>query len=146
MATKKTNGATEVENMVAAGSEAWKEGFEKAAKSYDDMASFSRDNIEAVIKSANAFAKGVEAVNTEALAFSKQSMEDSIAAAKAAMSSRSVQEFMEINSDFTKSAFDTMVSQMTKMGDLFADATKEAVEPINGRVSAVVEMVQQPRA
>lgn len=147
MATKKANGASEnLESMMAAGSDAWKDNFEKAVKSYDDLASMSRENVEAFMKSANALTKGFEAISTEAISFSKQSVEDSVAAAKAAMSSRSVQEFIEINTDYTKSSFDSVVSQMTKMGDMVADTSKEAVEPINGRMTAVVELVQQKSA
>lgn len=148
MATKaKTvNGAEGVENMIAAGSEAWKDGFERVVKSYDDLANFSRENVEAVMKSANAFAKNIETINTETLAFSKQAMEESVAAAKSAFAIRSVQELIEIQSDFSKNSFDTFVSQMTKMGDLFAGASKEVIEPINGRVTAFVDLVQSNRA
>jgi len=149
MATKAktTSGATEtVETMLNAGSGAMKDGFERAAKGYDQLAGFSKENVEAVIKSANAAAKGIEAINTEAMAFSRQSMEDSIAAAKEAMTAKTVQEWFELQSGFTKSAFDTYMGQMTKISDMFAQTARESFEPLNGRFNAFVDLVQSEQA
>lgn len=143
---KTTNGASEtIENVVLAGSDAMKQSFERAAKSYDSIAAFNKATIEAVIHSANTATKGFEAINSEALAFSKQSLEDAMAAAKAAMTSKSVQELMEIQTDYAKSAFDAVVGQFTKMGDMMTSMAKEAVEPLNGRTAALMEMIQSQR-
>lgn len=146
MATKPktTNGGSEtVESMMNAGTGAVKDNFERAAKGYDQLAGFSKDNVDAMIRSANAVAKGLEAINTEALTFSRRSMEDGIAAAKEAMTAKTVQEWFERQSDFTKTAFDTYMGQMTKMSDMFASTARDTIEPLNGRFNAFVEMVQK---
>lgn len=146
MATKAktTNGASEtVETMMNAGTGAMKDSFDRAAKGYDQLAGFSKENVEAMIQSASAAAKGLEAINTEALTFSRQSMEEGISAAKQAMTAKTVQEWFELQSGFTKTAFDTYMGQMTKMSDMFANTAREAIEPINGRFNAFVEMVQK---
>ena len=141
-----TNGAAEtLENVVTASSDALKQGFEKAVKGYDEMATFNKATIEAVMQSASAASKGFEAINAEALAFSKQSIEDAVTATKAAMTSRSIQELVEINSDFAKSAFDSYVGQITKIGDLFASMAKGTVEPLNSRTAAFMQIVQSAR-
>lgn len=148
MATKAkpTNGATEtVEKMVSQSTEAMKDSFEKTMSSFDKFNAFSKENVEAVMQSANATTKGLEAINSEALAFSRQSVEDGVAAAKAIMGAKSVQEFVELNSEFSKSAFDQYVGQMTKLGDMFTSLAKDASEPLNGRVNAFVEIVKTAR-
>ncbi len=140
---KTTNRASEtVDSMMKAGTGAMNDGFERAVKGYDQWADFSRENMDAWMRSANAAAKGLEAINTETLTFSRQSMEESLAAAKQVMTARSVQEWIELQSDFTKSAFDSYVGQMTKVSDLFAKSARETLEPLNGRFNALVEIVQ----
>lgn len=127
------------------GSESMKDAFEKMTAGFGDFASVNRENAEAIVKAANAAAKGFEQINSELLAFSRQSMEDGVAAVKTIMGSKSLQEAMEAQSDFTKSAFDAYVSQMSKVGELFVSATRDAIEPISGRVKATMEAIQAGR-
>ena len=147
MATKaKTaNGAETVENVLSASSDAVKQTFERTLKGFDEVATFNKDTVDAVMKSANTATKTFESLSAEILAFQKQSIEDVMAATKATMASRSVQEVMEVNSDFAKSTFDAYVGQMTKIGDLFTSATKETFDPLNARFTAIVEKVQSSR-
>lgn len=143
---KGANGASEtIESMVKSSSDAVKQGFDRAAKSYDSLASFNRATLEAFIQSANVATKGFESINAEVLAFSKQAMEDTVAAAKAAITAKSIQELIEVQSDFAKSSFDSMVGQASKFGDLMVSVAKETAEPINGRTAAFVELVQSAR-
>jgi phasin family protein len=138
-------GADAVRKGIEKTVEMTKSQFEKAAKSAGDVASFNKETVEALVKSANATAKGVEAFNAEVVAFSKQSIEDTIAAAKAMMGARSMKEFVELQTDFSKSSFDAMVNQSTKMADLFMGTAKDAIEPIQARAATVVEHVQSLR-
>jgi phasin family protein len=150
MATKPktTNGGASetVDSMMNAGTGAMKDGFERAVKGYDQLAGFSKENMDAWMKSANATAKGIEAINTEALTWSRQSMEEGIAAAREAMTAKSVQEWVELQSGFTKTAFDNYMGQMTRFSELFTATARDALEPINGRFNAFVEMVQTRQA
>ena len=137
------NGASEaVDSVMNAGTGALKDGFERAARSYDQLAGLSRENIDAWMQSANAAARGLEAINAEALTFSRQSMEEGLAAAKQAMTAKTAQEWFELQSGFTKSAFDSYMGQMSKFSDLFANTAREALEPLNGRFNAFVDLVQ----
>lgn len=143
--TKGTNGGEGLENfetVFTAGSDAMKQSVEKALKGLDDWTSFNKTTVDAWVKSANAASKGFEQISSEVFNYSKQSVEDAMSAAKAAMGTRSVQEFIEINTDFAKSAFDTYVGRVTKLGDLATSTAKDTFEPINNRVSALIEIVQ----
>jgi phasin family protein len=138
-------GADAVRKGIEKTVEMTKTQFEKAAKSVGDVATFNKETVEALVKSANATAKGVEAINAEVVSFSKQTIEDTIAAAKAIMSARSVKEFVELQTDFSKTSFDAMVNQSTKLADLFMSFTKDAIEPIQSRAAAVAEKAQSLR-
>jgi phasin family protein len=145
-AGEKIGGTESIETAIKTGSAAFKTGFDKAVKNYDQFLGYGKDTVEAYMKSANATGKGVETLHNELYAFSKQSVEDSIAATKALLGTKSVHEAFELQSDFAKSAFDSYVSQVTKLGEIFSATAKEAIEPLQGRVQAWVEVVQSSRA
>ncbi len=109
------------------------------------MFSYSKDTVEAYVKSANVAGKGVETIQSELYNFSKQAIEDQMAAAKALMASKSVHEAFELQTDFAKTAFDAYVGEMTKLGELFATTTKSAIEPLQGRMQAWMDVVQTSR-
>ncbi|MEJ0044009.1 MAG: phasin family protein [Rhizomicrobium sp.] len=115
-------------------------------KSYDQLLGFSKDTVEAYVKAANVAGKGAESLHNEIYSFSKQSIEGSIANAKALMASKSAHEAFELQTGFAKSAFESYVSEMTKLGELMVAASKETFEPIQGRVQAWVDVVQSARA
>ena len=138
--------AENVETAMKSGTEALKAGFEKAVKNYDQFVGYGKETVEAYVKSANAAGKGAETLHNEIYSYSKQSIEDSIAAAKTLLGAKSVHEAFELQSDFAKTAFNAYVGEMTKLSELFVVTAKEAFEPLQGRVQAFVEVVQTSRA
>lgn len=145
-AEKTFEAAETMESTMKNGAETAKMGFEKTMKGYDHFLGYGKQTVEAYTKAANVAAKGAETLNNEIFAYSKQSMEDTLAATKALMSSKSVHEAFELQSDFAKTAFDGYVAQMTKLSEIFASTTKESFAPIQSRVQAWVDTVQNARA
>ena len=146
-AGEKTIDAAEgIETAMKTGAEALKSSFEKAVKNYDHLMGYGKDTVEAYMKAANVAGKGAETLHNEIYAYSKQSIEDSIAAAKALMASKSVHEAFELQTDFAKTAFDGYVGQLTKISELMTATAKDTMAPIQGRVQAWVEVVQNARA
>jgi len=147
MATaKKTASATEsFETWTAATPEAFKEGYEKLAGGFTKWADFNRESLEAVTASAGRLAKAFEKAASEHNAFAKEAYEDGVAAFKATTSSKSVQEAIDIQSDFLRSAFEKNLGQFNKLADHWLTSTKEAAEPLTTRYSEFVDMVQSYR-
>ena len=143
---EKINGTEAVETAFKNGSEAFKSNFDKMVKGYDRVFGFGRETMEAYVKAANAAGKGVETIHSEIYAYSKQSFEDSVSAAKAVFGSKSVHEAFELQSDFVKSAFDAYVSEVTKISEIAFSTAKDAISPIQGRVQAWAEVVEDTRA
>jgi phasin family protein len=127
----------------AANGASFNEGFGKAMTGYSQFAEFNRQAIDAWLESTNIASKGIETLNSETVAFSKQSFEDGVAAAKAALGARNVQELLEIQSDFAKVAFDSYLGQVNRFSDLVAETTKEAVAPLNERFNALVGLAER---
>jgi phasin family protein len=147
MAGEKTMDAAEgMESTMKNGADAAKMGFEKVVNGYGQFLGYGKETVEAYAKAANVAAKGAETLNNEIFAYSKQSMEDTIAQTKALMATKSVHEAFELQADFAKTAFETYVSQMTKFSEIFVSTTKNSFAPIHGRVQAWVDTVQTARA
>ena len=127
------------------GAEAMKIGFEKAVKNYDTVLSYGKDTVEAYMKSATVAGKGIETLNSEIYSYSKDAIEESIAAGKAILGSKSIHEAFELQTDFAKTAFESYVSELTKFSQLFTSATKDTFAPLQGRYQAWVEVVQSAR-
>jgi phasin family protein len=137
--------ASTAESAMAGGAEAIKAGFDKALRNYDLVLGYGKETAEACMKSATVAGKGVESLNGELYAYSKQSLEDSITATKAIMSSKSLHEAFEYQSDFAKSAFESYIGELTKFGALFTATTKDSFAPLKGRAEAWLDVVQSAR-
>lgn len=148
MATKKStsNGGHEaMEHVFKSGAETFKNGFEQASKSYDRWLGFAKENMEAMMKATTTYSKAVEQINSETLEFSKRQMEDGVAAWKAVLGAKNVQEAWEVQSDYTKSAMDAYIAQVTKVNDMVLSTAKHAAEPLNARLAAFSEIVKESR-
>jgi len=119
-----------------------KNGFETVTKGLEKFTDLGKGNVEAYVQAATVFAKTLERVNGEVFNFSKQQMEDGVAAFKAVSGAKSVHEAWEVQSDFAKSALDSYVAQATKLNDLWMDAAKQAAEPFTSRFANMTEAFQ----
>ena len=119
-----------------------KNGFETVTKGLEKFTDLGKGSVEAYVQAATVFAKTLERVNGEVFNFSKQQMEDGVAAFKAVSGAKSVHEAWEVQTDFAKSALDSYVAQATKLNDLWLDAAKQAAEPFTARFASMTEAFQ----
>jgi hypothetical protein len=94
-----------------------------------DMQGFGKDNIDAALKSANAVAKGIQAMAAEAVDYSKRSIDASGTAVEKLLAAKSLDKAVEVQSDFVRSAYEGYVGQVTKIGEIVTDMAKGAYRP-----------------
>lgn len=128
--------------MTAVGQEKMSENIERTMTAMSEVGAFGKENVEAFVASATVAAKGFEALSARAASYSKSAMENHVAAAKAIMTSKSVQEVAEKQAAYVKSAFEAYVAEATKMTELMTGMSKEAIAPLNERVTAVSSLMQ----
>jgi phasin family protein len=136
---------TTVEQFTAASNVAFKDGVEKTLGALNEMNSHSKKNLEAVVAAVTAATKGAEALGAQAMAFSKTAFETQVNAARSFASAKSLQEVMELQSAFAKSALETYMAEVGKMSETMSASVKDSVKPLNERVTAVVEKLQAVR-
>ena len=133
------------EKFTAAGSQSFKDAVEKSLTAINELNAQSKHNLEAVVASATAATKGAEALGAQVIALSKKALEDNVAAAKSLSSARSVQEAVELQTAWAKSALETYLAEVNKASETVAASVKETLTPINARVTATVEKFQSAR-
>lgn len=134
-----------VEKFTVAGNQAFKDAMEKTLAAVNEANVYSRQNVEAVIASATAAAKGAEALGAQAAAFAKASVDNQVAAARSLASAKSVQDVIELQTSYARTALETYLAELNRWGETLTASVKESVQPLNERVTATVERFQSAR-
>ena len=129
----KDTATAKVEEFAADAQKQMTEGMQKMTKGFEDMTAFSQDNVDAVVKSSEIAAKAAEGIGSELSAYTKKSFEDGVAAAQDMASAKNMTELMEKQTAFAQSAFESFISQATKMNEIYMAAAKDVSAPINAR-------------
>ena len=97
---------------------------------FADMQKLGQTNMETSMKLMGEWNKGWQAIATEMSDYTKRSVEDGTAAFDKVLSSKSVEKSAEIKSDFAKRAYEDYMSQLNKIGTMYAELAKEAYQPV----------------
>lgn len=84
---------------------------------------------EAVIEATASSAKGLQAITTEMTDYSKKSFEKSRAHFEKLIGVKNINEAVQLQSDFAKSAYADFVAEAARIGGLYSDLAKEAFTP-----------------
>ncbi|HEY0837349.1 MAG TPA: phasin family protein [Azospirillum sp.] len=129
---------------------ATKEQVEKASaqllKGYEELAAFSKENVDAIVQSSAIVAKGAEEIGKEVAAFAQSAFEKNVAAGKALMSVKSINEAVELQNSFAKQSFDSFVAEATRIQELSVKVANEAFAPLTARLNAAVSTLSKPLA
>ncbi len=111
---------------ISTGADALKSTFAKTAKVLETTAEFSKGNAEAYVESAKIAGEGFRTIGSEIALYSKKATEESVAATKAIMGSKSIHEAIELQTSFAKLAFSAYVGQLKILNGLFVGTAKDA--------------------
>lgn len=112
-------------------------------KNMEDFQQFSKDQLDAATVTATTLSKGAQQIAVEATDYSKKSLESSTAFLEKLLGAKSLDKAMEIQSAYAKSSYESFVAQATRMGEIYANMTKEAFKPMESAF-AKVQAVAQP--
>jgi phasin family protein len=134
-----------VDRMTAAGNQAFRDTIEKSLGALNEVNAHGKRNLEAVVESVTAATRGAETLGAQALAFSKKSWEDGVAAAQSLGAAKSVQEVVEIQTNWAKSSLETYLTELNRWSDTVSASVKDTLKPLNERMTATVERLQASR-
>ena len=116
-----------------------RDGMQKAMKTAEGMITFTQGNIEAVTRSSQILATGVQDMGQSVAATARASADEAVNAFKALSAVKSVKEAMELQSTLFRSIMERMVSQTSQMTDSTMKLSEQAMAPITARLSVATE-------
>jgi phasin family protein len=107
--------------------------------SFEQVSSFFRDNLKAFTK-ANADAiSGVESLTKQVFALAQSQMESAISLQKSLASSKTLRDAMETQMEYAKSAYESGITELTKLSESVIKISNKSAEPIQNRINSVIE-------
>ena len=106
-------------------------------KNFDEVQKLGKDNMDIAMKSLGTVSKGMQAIAVEMADYSKKAFEEGSAAAEKLLGAKSLEKAVEIQTDYAKTAYEGFVAGATRIGELYADLTKETYKPFESYVGKV---------
>ncbi len=115
-------------------------------KVVEDAMAFSKENVDAFVKSTSIAAKGAQDVASLIAELTKSSFEENVAAVKKMFECKSPQEAAELQAELVKSGYDKLVANATRISETSSKIAEEAAKPLQARVEAGVEKFNEKTA
>ncbi|ODS00385.1 hypothetical protein AUC68_00745 [Methyloceanibacter methanicus] len=112
--------------------------FDKATKDFQKM---GKDNYEAVLKSYGQMNKGFQEIGTSFTDYTKQAFADATATFEKLVGAKSLEHAIEIQSQYAKSAYESWMAEMTKIGEMYASVARDAYKPVEKAVEKTTAAV-----
>ena len=96
---------------------------------FDQIQKLGKDNADAALKTFGAVSKGAQAIAVESADFAKKSFEQGTATIEKLVGAKTLNKAIEIQTDYVRSAYENMVAQTTKIGELYAGLAKDLFKP-----------------
>jgi hypothetical protein len=97
---------------------------------FPEIKGFGAAPFEAFSTATASAAKGLQAIAAETTNYSKSSFEKTRAHFEKLVGLKNINEAMQLQSAFTKSAYDDFMAQGAKIGEMYSTLAKEAFKPI----------------
>jgi len=134
-AVKATEKATSSSiDQVAAATKASSEAF----KGYEDVLAYSTGNFDAVVKASDIWMKGVQDFGAILTGLAEASVEKNAAVATQLFACKTVEEAVNVQSDFAVSSYDAAVVEGRKLSDMGTKIAETASQPLKSRMDETV--------
>jgi phasin family protein len=106
-------------------------------KNFDDIQKMSNANVDATVQSFEGVTKATQAIATEIADYTKRSFEDGTKTMENLLGAKSLDKAFEVQTEYAKAAYESYVSEVTKLGELYSDLAREAFKPYQSFVAKV---------
>jgi hypothetical protein len=103
---------------------------------FDAFQTFGKDAYEANLAAATALTKGFQTVAQEVVDFNRKAFEKGSAQFEQVSQLKSFDKVVEAQQAFAKDSYENFVSEATRIGNIYAEAVKDAYKPYEGQMKA----------
>jgi len=111
---------------------------------FDEFQKFGKEQLEAVSSVAASLAKGFQTIAAETTDYSKKSIESNSAYMEKLLGAKSLDNAIQIQSEYAKSTYEGFVAQATKISEIYTNLAKEAFKPVESAFAKVQAVVASP--
>ena len=90
----------------------------------------SKDTFDVTLRSFAELNKGWQAITAEVTDYSKKTLEDSTRAFEQLIGAKSVEQAVEIQSQYAKKAFETWTAEVAKLREMYVALAQDAYKPV----------------
>ncbi|WHO71641.1 phasin family protein [Rhizobium sp. BT03] len=105
---------------------------------FDDANRKSKEAVDTALRTYSDTTKGFQAIAAEAADYSKKSFQDAVTHFETLAGAKSFEAAFELQTNYVKSYFEGLVSETTKLGEMYADLAKSAYKPYEAPIAAAV--------
>ena len=103
---------------------------EELKKVGQEVQKVGKDGFDATARSFGEMSKGFQAIAAQVTDYSKKAFEDGTRAFEQLTAAKSVEQAIEIQSQFAKKAYETYIAEMSKLGEMYVAIARDAYKPV----------------
>jgi phasin family protein len=116
-----------------------KEGVSRAMKTAEQLAQFHQGNVEAVMKSSQVFATGLQDMSKHIASTAQANFEEAMATFRQLSSVKSLREAIDLQTSFAKTSMEKALAESGKLTETSLKLAEQVAAPLTARVNAAVE-------
>ena len=116
-----------------------RDGMQKVMRTAEQMFAFTQGNVEALTRSSQILASGMQDMGQSVAATARASVDDTMNTFKALAAVKSVKEAMELQTGLLRAMVERGVSQTSQMTESTVKLSEQAIAPIAARLSLAAE-------
>jgi phasin family protein len=104
----------------------------------EDIQQYGKEHFETVVASATTFQNGFQAIASAYGDYTKKSFEDTKSLVEKLSGVKSLDKALEVQTEYAKSAYETLVAESQKIAGLYTDLAKQTFKPYEGLIAKFV--------
>lgn len=116
-----------------------KEGMDKAMKTAEELMAFSQGNLEAMVKSGQIWASGMQDLGKQMAATAQASFEATMSTFKALTSAKSLKDAFDLQATLARTTLEKTLAESGKLTDASMKLTEQTLAPLTARVTLAME-------
>jgi hypothetical protein len=104
----------------------------------EDIQQYGKEHLETVVASATTLQNGLQAIASAYGDYTKKSFEDTKSLVEKLSSVKSLDKALEVQTEYAKSDYETLVAESQKIAGLYTDLAKQTFKPYEGLIAKFV--------
>lgn len=121
-----------------------KEGVEKAMKTAEEFVAFGQGNLEAIVKSGQIWANGLQDMGKQIAASAQAQFDETLSAFRAISGAKSVKDAFDLQTGFARAAIEKTLAESGRLTENSVKLTEQALAPLTQRWALAVEKFASP--